>query len=132
MAPRGRTAAVLGLAALLAAAGAALLVGAADRTLRRSEPYRLALERLRSDPRAARELGAPMVARGFATSRSFRTADLRSARLSFGVAGPRGEARVEAHAHRRDGRWSLDALWLHRPPAPPLALVGERPPRPAP
>lgn len=132
MAPRGRTAAALGLAALLAATGVGLLVGAADRTLRRSPPYRLALERLLDDPRVRRELGAPVVERGFATARSFRTADLRSARLSFGVAGPRGEARVEAHAHRRDGRWSLDVLWLHRPLAPPLALVGERPPRQAP
>ena len=78
-----------------------------------------AMQRLRSDPRAIEALGEPIEPRVWRENMSFNVTlgDNNDGTLetTLGVAGPRGEGRVEIEARQPRGTdtWKLERLLLH-------------------
>jgi hypothetical protein len=74
-----------------------------------------ALELLNRDPRAVEALGEPIEPRFWRENTSINFGGRGKLRARFGVAGPRGEGRLEIEAHRKDGDgpWRLDVVRLH-------------------
>ena len=84
-----------------------------------NDAIQTSMERLRSDPRAIEALGEPIEPRVWRENTSFNVTlgDDKDSRLetTVGVAGPRGEGRIEIEARRSPGsdEWRLERLVLY-------------------
>jgi hypothetical protein len=83
--------------------------------LKSSEPYRMALERVRTNPAVIDMLGKPIEEAGWMPTGNFsyhinNGVASGSARFDFSVSGPQDTARVHAEAVCRDGKWRFRVL----------------------
>jgi hypothetical protein len=84
----------------------------AIRSLKSSEPYQIALERVRKNPQVIEQLGEPIEEASWAPLGNFSYATNNGvasgeADFTFSVAGPKGTAHVHATAHCREGKWGF-------------------------
>lgn len=85
--------------------------GAILASVKSSEPYRMALEQVRSNPKVIEKLGEPIREAGWFPSGTIETQnDSGSANLAFEVMGPKGVAQVQARARRIGGKWGITTL----------------------
>lgn len=99
------------------------VIGTAFVTLKHSEPYRVALERVQQDPQVIQRLGEPIREASWVPVGEVHTEDGGgSANLSFRVAGPKGEADVRTEARRRGGQWETTVLEVTFPDGKRLSL----------
>ena len=75
-----------------------------------SEPYRMALEQVQSDPKVIQRLGKPIDDTWRVGGDVFTEGDRGEANLNFEVLGPQGKGRVRTQARRIDGQWGLTTL----------------------
>jgi hypothetical protein len=95
------------VAAVAAAAGYYFKFG----VLKWSEPYQMALDKLKAEPRLTGQIGEPIQdATPFPSGEIGKDPNNASARLYFDVAGPKGRAHVQVDARRIDGKWGLSQL----------------------
>jgi hypothetical protein len=79
--------------------------------LKNSEPYQMALEQVRTNPKVIEELGEPVKEATWLPSGSINVEnDSGSAVLNFEIAGPKGQAQVLARARRISGKWGMTAI----------------------
>ncbi len=97
----------IGLAFALLALG---IVALAFSSLRRSDAYQAALGAVQASPPVRDVLGEPVVPGWWVTGRINIVGTTGSARLSFAVSGPKGEADVFAETYRRAGQWRIATL----------------------
>jgi hypothetical protein len=91
---------------VLVAGGTWLVLQQIGGNLRSTEPYRMALDKIRKHPAVLEALGQPI-------SESWRTAgraDQSEADLRFSIQGPKGSAKVHVQARRTQGQWGLVIL----------------------
>ena len=82
-------------------------------TLKSSEPYKMALERVKQHPLALEQLGEPVEDDDwFPGGEIFSEGGSGEARLFFHVAGPKGRAKVATWGQQRNGNWALVQLAL--------------------
>lgn len=79
-------------------------------SLKSSEPYQMAMERVRTDPRVIEQIGKPVEESSWMPTGNFSYHIVNGvasgeATFDFNVAGPRGTAHVHAQASCRDGKW---------------------------
>src|SRR5208337_274433 len=79
-------------------------------TLKSSEPYQMALERVRTNPQVIEQLGKPIEESSWMPIGNFSYHIINGmasgqATFTFNVAGPKGTANVHAQAVCRGGRW---------------------------
>lgn len=84
-------------------------------SLKSSQPYQMALQRVRVSPQMTEELGQPIeeaswMPTGRFSYRSTNGVARGDASFNFSVAGPRGAAEVHADAVCRQGKWQLTRL----------------------
>ncbi len=84
-------------------------------SIKSSEPYRMALERVRTDREVIEQLGEPVEEAGWIPTGNFSyqtNNGVTSGRASFdfSVSGPKGSARVHAEAACRNGKWGFRVL----------------------
>ncbi len=84
-------------------------------SLKSSEPFQMALERVRTDHDVIRQLGDPIEEAGWMPTGNFSyhtDNGVTSGRASFDfrVSGPKGTARVHAEAVCRNGKWVFRVL----------------------
>ncbi len=87
----------------------------ADRTIKASEPFQMALEKLRADPEVVKQLGEPLEPTGQASGEvGTETADGKpatgNANFYFDLTGPKGTANVHCQGKMIDGKWGLSTL----------------------
>lgn len=93
------------------------------RAVKGSEPYRLALQQLRIDPKAKQALGEDIRdVTWFPGGRVFEEGDRGEAQFVLTVAGSRGEGQLFVQARRVGGRWALTELQLRLPDGSSLSL----------
>jgi hypothetical protein len=81
-----------------------------------SEPYQMALSKVRQDPETAERLGRPIRdVTWFPAGRITREGDRATARFNFTVSGPKGKAAVSTVAQRMEGQWGLTSLDVRFP-----------------
>lgn len=86
----------------------ALFFGIAG-SMRSSEAFQLSLARLEASPEVAESLGKPLKA-GFPMGSIQVSGAGGSARLSYGVTGPKGKGTAYVTATRDLGRWHIDRM----------------------
>ncbi len=79
-------------------------------SLKSSEPYQAALERVRTNPQVIEQLGEPIKESSWMPTGNFsykinNSVASGEATFDFSVAGPKGTAHVHAEARCRDGKW---------------------------
>jgi hypothetical protein len=84
-------------------------------SLKSSEPYRMALERVRTDRDVIGQLGEPVAEAGWMPTGNFsyhtdNGVTSGRANFDFSVSGPKGTARVHAEAVCRNGKWVFRIL----------------------
>ena len=122
--PRRRRHALLFLLLLLALAlGGVFLLFLSSHILRSSEPYRMAWNQVRTDPKVAKALGGPLQEGGWVSGK-VSEAEGR-ARLDFTVSGPEGTGKVIARATREGGVWKPGRVEVRVEGEPPLVLEPE-------
>lgn len=79
-----------------------------------SAEFKAVLQLVAADPGVIARLGTPVAATSEEVSGNLRRDDLgdADADLRFGLAGPKGKAKVDVSAHLRNGRWTLETLDL--------------------
>lgn len=90
---------------------ATALVFALLASLKGSEPYRMSLQALNSDPAAIQILGQP-VSGGIPSGQIQVSGAQGSADLSFSVEGPKGQGVLRVRARKVRGRWVLEETVL--------------------
>ncbi len=84
--------------------------------MKSSEPYRMALEQVRTNPKVIEQLGEPVKEATWLPSGTLNVKNgSGNAVLNFEIAGPKGRAAVEAHAQRIAGQWGLTTLQVRLP-----------------
>ncbi len=84
-------------------------------SLKSSEPYRMALERVRADRDVIGQIGEPVEETGWLPAGNFAYQTNNGvtsgrANFDFSVSGPKGAARVHAKAVCRNGKWGFRVL----------------------
>jgi len=84
-------------------------------SLKSSEPYQMALARVRSNPGVIAQLGEPIEETSWMPTGNFSYVTNNGvvsgdADFSFSATGPKGTARVHAIARCRDGKWGFRLL----------------------
>jgi hypothetical protein len=80
-------------------------------TLKWSEPYQMALDKLKTDQHLVAEIGTPIKdASCFPSGEINNDPNNGTARLFFDVAGPKAKAHVQVDARRIGGKWGLSQL----------------------
>jgi hypothetical protein len=84
-------------------------------SLKSAEPYRMALERVRTNPQVIERLGKPIEEAGWMPTGNFsyqtnNGVTSGKASFDFSVSGPKGTARVHAEAVCRNGKWGFRVL----------------------
>lgn len=90
---------------------AAALVFALLASLKGSEPYRMSLQALNSDPAAIQILGQPVFG-GIPSGQIQVSGAQGSADLSFSVEGPKGQGVLRVRARKVRGHWVLEETVL--------------------
>jgi len=95
-------------------------------TLKSSEPYQMALERVRTNPQVIGQLGKPIEESSWMPTGNFSYHIINGmasgeATFNFNVAGPKGTAHVHAQALCRGGQWRF--LQLQVTPASTGKLI---------
>jgi hypothetical protein len=85
------------------------------RALKSSEPYQMALDRVRKDPRMIAELGEPMQETGWMPMGNINYnagvgGTAGNATFDFNLSGPKGTAHVHFEAIYGNGKWSFRVL----------------------
>lgn len=76
-----------------------------------SQPYKIALERVRQDQQVIQRLGQPVEDFGlFPTGNVHTEGDRGNANLHFSIRGPQGKANVSVQARQLQGEWGLTML----------------------
>lgn len=79
--------------------------------LKSSEPYKMALERVKKHPQVLEQLGEPVEDDDwFPSGQVFTEGDRGEAGLYFHVSGPKGRGLVSAWGNRIEGKWALFQL----------------------
>ena len=82
--------------------------------MKSSPVYRMALERVQSDPQVIEELGQPIAGTSWLPTGNIAvTNDSGRASLDFNVAGPSGSAHVRTEARMIGGQWGLTSVEVH-------------------
>lgn len=85
-------------------------------TMKSSEPYQMALEQVRTNPKVIESLGEPIQEVGWFPSGSVEIENDRGdARFDFDIAGPKGKGHVRTQARRIAGKWGLTTLEVTGP-----------------
>jgi hypothetical protein len=108
---------------LALALGGVLFFFLSARALRSSEPYRIAWNQVRTDPKVAKALGGPLED-GWWVKGKVSEAEGR-AWLEFTVSGPEGTGKVVARAKREGGVWKPDRVEVVVGDEAPLVLEPE-------
>ena len=129
---RRRRALLIPLLLLALALGGVLFFFLSARALKSSEPYRMAWNQVRTDPKVAKALGGPLQD-GWWVGGKVSEAEGR-ARLEFTVSGPEGAGKVVTRAKREGGVWRPERVEVEVGDEPPLVLepepeVKDEPPR---
>ena len=97
----------------------------AYRTVRESEPYRQAVERVTSNPVVIEQLGEPLTASALPLGelRYIKEQSAARARIEFSVTGPRGVAQVKTESQLYGDAWILRKLSVKLPDGRDLELV---------
>jgi hypothetical protein len=102
------------------------ILGGGLMVLKNSEPYQMALERVRTDPQVIQKLGEPVQEASWFPVGSVETNnDGGSAILNFDVAGPKGKAHVMSQSKRIGGKWGITSLEVRFADGPPISLQVE-------
>ena len=113
---------VFALLALVAVALFAKFVGKgelleiyrADKIIKASEPYRMAMEELQADPQVIERLGEPVEVTEYASGSvdiiSEDGKEAGNANFYFDLTGPKGTANVACQGKMIDGSWGLSTL----------------------
>jgi hypothetical protein len=100
-----------GLAAFLLVFGGGILIWLTRDNVRSSEPYQLALERVRNSSVVRDILGGPIEETGWLSRRKLQIDDTAGkAEIEFEVDSPKGGAIVQGTARRLDGKWEFTYL----------------------
>jgi hypothetical protein len=102
----------LGILLCCAAVTGAALVYILFSAVKTSEPYRMALEKVRASSAAQEVLGTPIRDGVFANGSIEITGNSGTAELSIPVSGPKGSGTVNLTAQENNGRWSFLLLEL--------------------
>ena len=109
---------VLAVGAMLVLGGFVAGIGAVViGTLKRSEPYRVALERVGQVPEAVAVLGTPAQPSWWVMGNFSTSGSSGSENLQFNVTGPKGSGTVFVFAIEHDNVWTYRAMAL-RPATP--------------
>ncbi len=93
-----------------------------------SEPYQLALERLRQSPEVTQRIGEPVEDATIFPSGQMRIQGARgSAQFAIKIAGPRGKADAYVEASSDIGQWKLTRLRVVFADGRKIELPAERP-----
>jgi hypothetical protein len=117
--------AILLLLLILVAGGAWMVIQLIGGSLRNTEPYQVAMQKIRTDPALRDALGQPI-------TDSWRTAG-QPEDMYFEVYGPKDNAKVHAKARCTQGKWDLVQLEVTLQPSGQRVLVplegeGDAPP----
>lgn len=111
------------VAVLLAAGLCAGIIFGAMGMLKSSEPYQMALEQVRQNPKVIEALGEPIQESGWFPAGNLKVENDRGeAQFDFDVAGPKGKAHVRSQARLIDGKWGLTTLEVTGPDGKRLPL----------
>ncbi|HEY1474626.1 MAG TPA: cytochrome c oxidase assembly factor Coa1 family protein [Pseudolabrys sp.] len=104
--------AIAGVVFLLAAVGGGVGIWfSVMALLKNSEPYQMAVARLRANAEAVSALGTPITT-GNPTGRIETSGPTGRADFAFAVEGPKGKGTVYLHATKDLGAWKLDRIEL--------------------
>jgi len=79
--------------------------------LKGSEPYQMALDRVRNDPEVQEAIGQPIEEASFMPMGNFEQKNSSGkAEFQFDVSGPKGKAHVQTRAVMDDGKWTTTEL----------------------
>jgi hypothetical protein len=101
-------------ALIIYAAGVLLLIGiffAVTASLKSSDAFRLAMEKLQASQEAVQLLGTP-ISTGMVMGSMETTGPKGKASLAFSVSGPNGKGTVNLEATKNRGKWEIDTLVL--------------------
>jgi hypothetical protein len=107
---KGVVVAILLLIVALLVAAVLAVVGLVMWSIRQSDVYRMAMERVRQDPAVVQRLGSPIES-GWIVSGSMNIeGDSGTANFTIPIHGPRASAKVYLDARKTMGEWTFNSL----------------------
>ena len=105
----------VGLFVYFVTEGALVKAWLADRSIKASEPFQMALENIRDDAEVVKQLGEPLEPTGQASGEVRTETDngkslSGNANFYFDITGPKGTANVACQGKMIDGKWGLSTL----------------------
>ena len=95
--------------------------------LKDSEPYKIAIKRLKEDPRVAALLGGPIADEPVVNGNITLAGDRGNAGLEFRLYGKKTHAKIRVLATLADGAWTVDLLEIVADDGTKLVLQGGAP-----
>ncbi len=105
----------VGLFVYFVTEGALVKAWLADRSIKTSEPFQMALENIRDDAEVVKQLGETLEPTGQASGEVRTETDngkslSGNANFYFDLTGPKGTANVHCQGKKIDGKWGLSTL----------------------
>ena len=80
------------------------------RHIKNSEPFQMAMEKIRADAEVVKQLGEPLKPSWLPTGEVSSEAKVGNANFYFDLTGPKGTANVACQGRMIDGKWGLSTL----------------------
>ncbi|MBN2295769.1 MAG: hypothetical protein JXM70_25280 [Pirellulales bacterium] len=86
----------------------------ADKRIKASEPFKMALDAIKADAEVVKQLGEPLETVGQASGEVPKDADAKTgnANFYFDIKGSKDSANVHCQGKMIDGKWGLSALYV--------------------
>jgi len=104
--------------------------------MKKTDVYKMAMQRVQTDPRAANAFGTPIESGWFVTGNIRISGGSGNADLEIPVSGPKGKGTIYAAGVKSAGTWSLTTLKVRMPSGKFIDIVtpaapSQTPPAPA-